>query len=320
MAHSLDQLKQHSLIVADTGDFADIQQFQPRDATTNPSLLLKAASMEEYSEIVDKVIADTRQESSKINPNVGLAMDRLSVAFGCEILKIVSHRVSTEVDARLSFDRVSSIEKARTLISMYENEGIDRERILIKLASTWEGITAARELEKEGIHCNLTLLFSFAQAVACAEAEVQLISPFVGRILDWFKADTGKSDYSPHEDPGVQSVTRIFNYYKKYSYRTEIMGASFRNIGEITELAGCDLLTISPNLLEELQNSSLEVPCKLRSENAASSCDEERISLNENAFRWMHNEDQMATEKLSDGIRRFAADCMKLEAALRMKF
>ncbi len=203
---------------------------------------------------------------------------------------------------------------------MYENEGIDRERILIKLASTWEGITAARELEKEGIHCNLTLLFSFAQAVACAEAEVQLISPFVGRILDWFKADTGKSDYSPHEDPGVQSVTRIFNYYKKYSYRTEIMGASFRNIGEITELAGCDLLTISPNLLEELQNSSLEVPCKLRSENAASSCDEERISLNENAFRWMHNEDQMATEKLSDGIRRFAADCMKLEAALRMKF
>ncbi len=320
MAHSLDQLKQHSVIVADTGDFADIQQFQPRDATTNPSLLLKAASMEEYSEIVDKVIADTRQESSKINPNVGLAMDRLSVAFGCEILKIVSHRVSTEVDARLSFDRVSSIEKARTLISMYENEGIDRERILIKLASTWEGITAARELEKEGIHCNLTLLFSFAQAVACAEAEVQLISPFVGRILDWFKADTGKSDYSPHEDPGVQSVTRIFNYYKKYSYRTEIMGASFRNIGEITELAGCDLLTISPNLLEELQNSSLEVPCKLRSENAASSCDEERISLNENAFRWMHNEDQMATEKLSDGIRRFAADCMKLEAALRMKF
>jgi transaldolase len=319
MNDSLSQLKQFSVIVADTGDFASIRKYQPRDATTNPSLLLKAAEMPEYTDLVQKVLVDTHAQAKNSANAVSLAMDKMAVAFGLEILKIVSHRVSTEVDARLSFDRDASIVKARSLIAMYEAVGISRERILIKLASTWEGICAARELKKDGIHCNLTLLFSFAQAIACAEADVQLISPFVGRILDWYKKSTGKDSYSPSEDPGVLSVTRIYNYYKKYGYATEVMGASFRNSGEILELAGCDLLTISPALLEELQKSSGAVVPKLVAAAASSACKDDRISLDEKGFRWALNEDQMATEKLSDGIRVFAADCRKLEKFIGAK-
>ncbi len=314
----LSQLKQHSIIVADTGDFESIQKYQPRDATTNPSLLFKAAGMAEYQDLVNRVLTETRAENVPADQRLGLALDRLAVAFGIEILKIVSHRVSTEVDARLSFDTEGSIAKARTLIGYYEKAGIPKERILIKIAATWEGICAAKQLTKEGIHCNLTLLFSFAQAVACAEAGIQLISPFVGRILDWHKKSTGRADYTAAEDPGVLSVSRIYNYYKKHGYATEVMGASFRNTGEILELAGCDLLTISPNLLEELQKASGTVDVKLKPESAAS-CEESKISLNESAFRWMHNEDQMATEKLSDGIRSFASDTVKLEKLIAQK-
>ncbi|MDA1273179.1 MAG: transaldolase [Verrucomicrobia bacterium] len=318
MQNLLSQLKKHSIIVADTGDFDSIQKFQPRDATTNPSLLFKAAEMPEYQDLVNRVLSDTKKEASKASESLELALDKLSVAFGLEILKIVSHRVSTEVDARLSFNLEGSIAKAKTLIGYYEKAGISRERILIKVASTWEGICAAKQLTKEGIHCNLTLLFSFAQAVACAEAGVQLISPFVGRILDWHKKSTGRSDYSAAEDPGVVSVTRIYNYYKNHGYKTEVMGASFRNVGEILELAGSDLLTISPVLLDELQKTSGSVPRKLTPESAAKSA-ETKISLNESAFRWLHNEDQMATEKLSDGIRLFAADTVKLEKLIAGK-
>lgn len=318
MENLLSQLKKHSIIVADTGDFDSIQKFQPRDATTNPSLLFKAAEMPEYQDLVNRVLSDTKKEASKASESLELALDKLSVAFGLEILKIVSHRVSTEVDARLSFNLEGSIAKAKTLIGYYEKAGISRERILIKVASTWEGICAAKQLTKEGIHCNLTLLFSFAQAVACAEAGVQLISPFVGRILDWHKKSTGRSDYSAAEDPGVVSVTRIYNYYKNHGYKTEVMGASFRNVGEILELAGSDLLTISPVLLDELQKTSGSVPRKLTPESAAKSA-ETKISLNESAFRWLHNEDQMATEKLSDGIRLFAADTVKLEKLIAGK-
>ncbi|MBM3836591.1 MAG: transaldolase [Verrucomicrobia bacterium] len=313
----LSELKQHSIIVADTGDFESIRKYQPRDATTNPSLLFKAAQMPEYHEIVDRVLADAKQGSAPASKTLEIVLDKLAVAFGVEILKIVSHRVSTEVDARLSFDLPSSIEKARTLIGYYEKAGITKERILIKVASTWEGIQAAKQLTREGIHCNLTLLFSFAQAVACAEAGVQLISPFVGRILDWHKKSTGK-DYPPAEDPGVRSVTRIYNYYKNYGHKTEVMGASFRNVGEILQLAGSDLLTISPTLLEELQKTSGTVARKLSPESAAAS-KEPKISLDEKAFRWMHNEDQMATEKLSEGIRLFAADTVKLEMFIAEK-
>lgn len=312
----LDQLKRFTKVVADTGDFASIRKYQPRDATTNPSLLLKAATMPEYGELVHKVIADAKQESGGRNA-VELAMDKLSVAFGLEILKIVPHRVSTEVDARLSFDREASIAKARSLIGQYENAGIARERILIKLASTWEGIQAAAELKKDKINCNLTLLFSFAQAVACAEAGVQLISPFVGRILDWHKKSTGK-DFAATEDPGVVSVTRIYNYYKKFGYQTEVMGASFRNTGEILELAGCDLLTISPALLEDLAKATGPVARKLSPESAAAAS-LEKIHLDEKSFRWMHNEDAMATEKLAEGIRLFAADALKLEKFIAEK-
>ncbi len=319
MNDSLTLLKQSSIIVADTGDFASIRKYQPRDATTNPSLLLKASTMPEYADLIKKTVADAKQEAGTGADATSLAMDKLAVAFGVEILKIVSHRVSTEVDARLSFDKEASIAKARSLIAMYAKEGISKERVLIKLASTWEGICAARELKKDGIHCNLTLLFSFAQAVACAEAGVQLISPFVGRILDWYKKSTGKESYAPAEDPGVRSVTRIYNYYKKYGYATEVMGASFRNVAEITELAGCDLLTISPQLLEELQKSSAPVPRKLDPQTAAANCQEAKISLDEKAFRWALNEDQMATEKLSDGIRVFAGDNIKLEKLIREK-
>ena len=309
MSTHLDALRQYTTIVADTGDFESIREYTPQDATTNPSLILKAAQMEEYSELVDKVTAEAA--------NMDEALDKLAVFFGLEILKIVPGRVSAEVDARLSFDTAATLEKARSLIARYEKNGVDRERILIKIASTWEGIRAAEELEREGIRCNLTLLFAFAQAVACAEARVQLISPFVGRIMDWHKAKTG-NEYAPAEDPGVQSVTRIYNYYKKFDYATEVMGASFRNTGEITELAGCDLLTISPKLLDQLQDTPGELPRKLSDAGADTSPDAQ-VSLNETAFRWELNEDACATEKLAEGIRRFAADTVKLEEFLRSK-
>ena len=318
MSDLLSSLKQHSVVVADTGDFASIRKYQPRDATTNPSLILKAATMPEYADLVAKVVADARQVGRTPSDALGGAMDRLVIAFGLEILKIVPNRVSTEVDARLSFDTWASIAKAKQLIALYATMGIPRERILIKLASTWEGIEAARQLKEVGIRCNLTLLFSFAQAVACAEAGVQLVSPFVGRILDWHKKATGTSAYTPAEDPGVKSVTKIYNYYKKFGHATEVMGASFRNKEEIIELAGCDLLTISPPLLEELQNTPGALTRKLTPE-AAKTLPTEKLKVDEKAFRWLHNEDQMATEKLSDGIRLFAADTVKLEKFLTEK-
>ncbi len=310
--NQLEQLKQFTKVVADTGDFGSIVEFKPQDATTNPSLILKAAGMPAYAHLVDRAIKDAGSGAS-----VGTIIDLLLTLFGAEILKIVPGRVSTEVDARVSFDRDASIAKAHEIIEFYEKAGIPRERILIKLASTWEGIKAAEQLEKEGIRCNLTLLFSFAQAVACAEAKVQLISPFVGRILDWYKKSTGK-DYSPSEDPGVQSVTTIYTYYKKFGHKTEVMGASFRNKGEILELAGCDLLTISPQLLGELAASNDPVTRKL-DPSRASSANLDRVSFDEKSFRWALNEDQMATEKLSDGIRQFAADIVKLEELIRKK-
>ena len=306
----MESLRQYTTIVADTGDFESIRKYTPQDATTNPSLILKAAQMPEYTELLNKVLTEDGNE-------MGETLDKLAVFFGLEILKIVPGRVSTEVDARLSFDTQATLDKARSLIARYEKNGVERERILIKIAATWEGIRAAEALEKEDIHCNLTLLFSFAQAVGCAEAGVKLISPFVGRIMDWHKAKTG-NEFAPAEDPGVQSVTRIYNYYKKFDYATEVMGASFRNTGEITELAGCDLLTISPNLLDELQSTEGDLPCKLLEE-TAKQCDCTKISQNETAFRWELNEDACATEKLSEGIRRFAADTVKLEDFLRSK-
>lgn len=319
MSDLLSQLKQFSVVVADSGDFASIKKYQPRDATTNPSLLLKAAQMPEYSEVVQRALRETKTEATSAAQSRELAMDKLAVAFGTEILKIVPNRVSTEVDARLSFDVERMVAKAQSLIARYAKAGIGRERILIKLSTTWEGVCAAKALKKDNINCNMTLLFSFAQAVACAEAGVQLISPFVGRILDWHKKATGKESYPPAEDPGVVSVMAIYNYYKKYGHKTEVMGASFRNTGEIVELAGCDLLTISPNLLEELQKSDGTLARKLDPARAAAECKTEKISLDEKAFRWLHNEDQMATEKLSDGIRIFAADAIKLEKFIGQK-
>lgn len=309
MSSHLDSLRKYTTIVADTGDFESIREYTPQDATTNPSLILKAAQMDEYSELVNKVTSEAA--------NMDEALDKLAVFFGLEILKIVPGRVSTEVDARLSFDTAATLDKARSLIARYEKNGVERERILIKIAATWAGIRAAEELEKEGIHCNLTLLFAFAQAAACAEARVKLISPFVGRIMDWHKAKTGQ-EYAPADDPGVQSVTRIYNYYKKFDYATEVMGASFRNTGEITELAGCDLLTISPKLLDQLQDTPGDLPRKLSDESANASTDE-KVSLNETTFRWELNEDACATEKLAEGIRRFAADTVKLEEFLAPK-
>jgi len=304
---SLDQLKAHTVVVADTGDFATMKQFQPRDATTNPSLILKAVQKPEYRPLLERAVSDNAGKST------GEIIDALLVAFGTEILKIVPGRVSTEVDARLSFDTAATIAKAESLIARYAAAGVPRERVLIKIASTWEGIKAAEVLERAGIHCNLTLLFSFAQAVACAEARVQLISPFVGRIYDWFKKSTGK-EFSGAGDPGVQSVTRIYNYYKKYGYATEVMGASFRNTGEITALAGCDLLTISPNLLEELSKSDAPVPRVLSPENAAGNAEDKLADFSEKTYRWLHNSDAMAVEKTAEGIRAFAADGDKLIA------
>lgn len=315
MNNKLNSLKKHTTIVADTGDFQSIKEYQPQDATTNPSLILKAASQPEYAYLVDQAVASTKDIKSN---RVDATIDTLLVLFGKEILNIVPGRVSTEVDARLSFDKNATVAKAKTLINMYEKEGISRERVLIKIASTWEGIKAAEELEKDGIHCNLTLLFSFYQAVACAEARVQLISPFVGRIYDWYKNETG-IDYVGSEDPGVQSVTGIYNYYKKFGYKTEVMGASFRNSGQIIELAGCDLLTVSPNLLEELQNTEGDVAEKL-SESSATQQQIEKVSLDENSFRFNMNEDAMATEKTAQGIRAFSADIRKLEDLITAKF
>ena len=308
----LDQLRKMTVVVADTGDFESIAQYQPRDATTNPSLLLKAAQMPEYRALLDEVLASGQSEAGDPGSQVDACIDRLFVAFGKEILKIIPGRVSTEVDARLSFDTEATINKARRLIALYEAEDIDRQRVLIKIASTWEGIRAAERLEKEGIHCNMTLLFSFAQAVGCAEAGVTLVSPFVGRIHDWYCKERGVKSIPPTEDPGVHSVTQIYHYFKKFDYRTEIMGASFRNIGEITELAGCDLLTISPDLLGELQHTEGTVPRKLSVEKAKAQ-DLRRLHLDEKTFRWMHNEDAMGTDKLADGIRRFHADLVKLK-------
>lgn len=310
-ATQLDQLKAYTTVVADTGDFESMKAYQPQDATTNPSLILQAAGKDEYRHLVEKAVGELKGSGLSGDALVEAILDRILILFGLEILKIVPGRVSTEVDARLSFDTEGTVAKARELIAAYESEGISRDRILIKIASTWEGIRAAEELEKEGIHCNLTLLFSFAQAVACAEAGVQLISPFVGRILDWYKASTGE-DYTAETDPGVLSVREIYTYYKKFGYETEVMGASFRNTGEIIALAGCDLLTIGTGLLQELQDSTDEVPEALSPEKAAEA-DLEKVSFDEKAFRFAMNEDAMATEKTAEGIRKFSADIVKLE-------
>jgi transaldolase len=291
----LDQLRKMTVVVADTGDFESIAQYQPRDATTNPSLLLKAAQMSEYRPLLDEVLGSAQSEADEPGSQVEACVDRLFVAFGKEILKIIPGRVSTEVDARLSFDTEATIKKAQRLISLYEADGIDRNRILIKIASTWEGIRAAERLEKQGIHCNLTLLFSFPQAVACAEAGITLISPFVGRIYDWYCKNRGVKSIPPVEDPGVHSVTQIYNYFKRFEYKTEVMGASFRNTGEITELAGCDLLTISPQLLGELQKTEGTVTRKLSPETARAQ-KIERVHMDEKTFRCMLNADAMATE------------------------
>jgi transaldolase len=305
MTSHLDSLKKHSLVVADTGDIDAVAKWKPQDATTNPSLLLASAEDPRYQPLVDKALRDA-------DGDVGAAMDALFVQFGVRILKHVAGRVSTEVDARLSFDTEKSIDKAKRLIALYEKERVSRERVLIKLASTWEGIRAAEKLEREGIHCNMTLLFSFAQAVACAEAGVTLISPFVGRIYDWHKQARKVDDIPPEEDPGVASVTRIYNYYKKHGYQTQVMGASFRKTGQIVALAGCDLLTIAPDLLDKLSKAEGEIPRRLSPE-AAREQSIAKIAMDEKTFRWMHNDDAMATDKLADGIRRFDADARKLE-------
>ncbi len=310
--NALEQLKKHTIVVADTGDIESIRRSKPTDATTNPSLLFKAAQQEEYRELVIDAINYGRANAATEAEQTDMILDKLAVNFGKEILSIVPGRVSTEVDARLSFDTEATVAKARRILELYEREGIGKDRILIKIASTWEGIRAAEILGKEGVHCNLTLLFSQVQAIACAEAGVQLISPFVGRIFDWYKKAENVEGFAPAEDPGVVSVTNIFNYFKKFGYETEVMGASFRNIGEITELCGCDLLTISPDLIEELQNSDAEVPQKLNAE-AAADMDIERIHVDEKTFRWYMNENAMATEKLAEGIRNFTVDTLKLE-------
>jgi transaldolase len=308
MSTALEQLKAMTTVVADTGDILAIRKYQPTDATTNPSLLLKAAQLPEYQELLQGIV------KSPAAFNVQQASEQLAVAIGSEILGIIPGYISTEVDARLSFDTAATVSKARNLIALYQAKGWPRERVLIKIAATWEGIQAARILEQEGIHCNLTLLFSFAQAVACAEASVTLISPFVGRILDWYKAKQPQQDFSGDNDPGVQSVARIYHYYKQHGYRTIIMGASFRNTGEIKALAGCDRLTISPQLLEELSHTNQPLPRQLQPQ--AAFTQQPRLSLDEKQFRWMMNEDAMATEKLAEGIRNFATDQVALEKLL----
>jgi transaldolase len=312
----LDSLKQFTTVVADTGDFESIADYQPRDATTNPSLIYQAAQKPEYAHVIDDALTFAMKLPDDRATRTDAFLDRLLVNFGLEILKIVPGRVSTEVNARLSFDTEATIAKARKLIEMYEEADVGRERVLIKIASTWEGIRAAERLEREGIHCNLTLLFSFAQAIACAEGGVTLISPFVGRIYDWHRQHNGNNPIAPDKDPGVASVTRIYNYFKKHGYLTQIMGASFRNVDQIVRLAGCDLLTISPDLLAQLEKSPGEVSPRINAY-AAKKTVMAKICLDEKSFRWMHNEDPMAVEKLSEGIRKFYADTLKLEHYVR---
>jgi transaldolase len=319
MANALEQLKQFTTIVADTGNVNAIQEYKPIDATTNPSLILAAAKMDEYQDLIKDAISYGNTKGATEDEKVSAAMDKLFVNFGKEILKIVPGRVSTEVDARLSFDVEGSVKKAKEFIRLYEEAGVSRVRILIKLSTTWEGVQAAKILEKEGIHCNMTLLFSFAQAIACAEAGVTLISPFVGRIFDWFVKSTGVKEYPSLEDPGVVSVTKIYNYYKKFGYKTVVMGASFRNANQIKALTGCDLLTISPKLLKELQDDTATQFEQLLSAEKAQNWPGEKITLNESAYRYMHNEDAMAVEKLAEGIRKFAVDAVKLEDMLKSK-
>jgi len=313
----LDQLKKFTKVVADTGDFESIKDFKPQDATTNPSLIFAATQKEKYAHLLREVIADRKSSGLSGAAQIEDIIDHLLVAFGFDILEIVPGRVSTETDARLSFDTGGSIKKARHLIELYEKRGIDRKRVLIKIASTWEGINAAEQLQKEGINCNLTLLFSLPQAVRCAEAKVQLISPFVGRIYDWYKA-ANKRDYTGAEDPGVQSVREIYTYYKKFGYNTEVMGASFRNVGQIIELAGCDLLTISPELLDKLSKSQEPIERKLDPAKAKDA-DVKKLELDEKTFRYLLNDDAMATEKTAEGIRKFAADIVKLEKVIASK-
>jgi len=307
-----ESLKKYTTVVADTGDIEAIAHHRPQDATTNPSLLYHAAQMPDYRHLVEEAADLAVKRGGRHEEMAAEFIDRLFVLFGEEILKVVPGRVSTEVAASLSFDTKATIDKGRKLISLYEKQGVTRERVLIKVASTWEGIRAAELLEKEGIHCNLTLLFSFAQAVACAEAGVTLISPFVGRIYDWYKKEGGGKEIAPEQDPGVASVTRIYNYYKKYGYKTQVMGASFRNVNQIVRLAGCDLLTISPELLDQLEQAEGTLDRKLDPMKAKAS-KEERLHLDEKTFRWMHNEDAMATEKLAEGIRKFNSDAQHLE-------
>jgi transaldolase len=309
----LESLRKVTTVVADTGDIEALAKYRPQDATTNPSLIGKAAQMPKYKHLVDEALSYAKKVGGGRAKVTSAFMDKLAVNFGTEILKIIPGRVSTEVDATLSFDTQASLEKARELVGLYEKAGISRERVLIKLGSTWEGIRAAEVLEKEGIHCNLTLLFSFAQAVACAEAKVTLISPFVGRIYDWYKKAKNVADIPIEEDPGVASVQRIYNYYKHFDYKTQVMGASFRKVEQVLELAGSDLLTISPDLLEKLSSAQGEVTPRLTIEKAKAESIE-RVTLDEKAFRWLHNEDAMASDKLSEGIRIFNADARKLEA------
>lgn len=313
----LAQLKTMTVVVADTGDIHSIEQFVPRDATTNPSLLTAAADMPAYSDVVDEAVRWGAERGSNTDERLSLAMDRLGVAFGTRILNVIPGRVSTEVDARLSYDTEGTIKKAHELIAQYKDAGVENDRILIKIAATWEGIRAAEVLEKEGIHCNLTLLFGMHQAVACADANVTLISPFVGRILDWYKKKTGKESYAPVEDPGVVGVTRIFNYYKNLGHRTEVMGASFRNVGEIIELAGCDLLTISPALLKELDGMSGTLERKLNPPTRNRGVT--RMSMTKSIFDAMHAGDEMASDKLSEGIAGFTAAIVQLETKLRAR-
>ena len=316
MTTQLDSLRSMTVVVADTGDIDAIKKYQPQDATTNPSLILSASALPQYAPLIDEAIAYAKAQSADKAHQLIDAEDKLAVNIGLEILKIVPGRISTEVDARLSYDTQATVEKARKLIALYNAAGISNDRILIKIASTWQGIRAAEILEKEGINCNLTLLFSEAQARACAEAGVYLISPFVGRILDWYKANTDKKEYAPAEDPGVISVTKIYNYYKEYGYKTVVMGASFRNVGEIIELAGCDRLTIAPALLKELQENSTALVRKLDYKGEVKAKPQ---PLTEAEFYWQHNSDAMAVEKLAEGIRKFAVDQEKLEAMLSAK-
>ena len=308
----VESLKKYTTVVADTGDIDAIARHRPQDATTNPSLLYHAAQMPAYRHFVEEATEQTLERGGSPEEMAEEFIDRLFVLFGCEILKVVPGRVSTEVAASLSFDTGGTIAKARKLISLYENTGVSRERVLIKIASTWEGIRAAEILEQEGIHCNLTLLFSFAQAVACAEAGVTLISPFVGRIYDWYKKERGGAEIPADRDPGVASVTRIYNYYKRYGYNTQVMGASFRNVNQINRLAGCDLLTISPELLEQMEQTDGTLDRKLDPAKPQA-IKEAKLHLDEKAFRWMHNEDAMATEKLAEGIRKFNSDARRLQ-------